>query len=103
MKKIIKLFFLLTLTFFTFSTSADYNDKLTSQPIFMEHVYNFISTDDITTSDNLSYCEQVYLEATRRRAYTEVETNKCWKNFEQKNTEEIAYKKYMLNNRELFY
>jgi hypothetical protein len=50
----------------------------------------------------LKYCAEVYLEATRRRDYTQEEINICWDYFDKKNAEEIAYKKYMLNNRELF-
>jgi hypothetical protein len=43
----------------------------------MEDVYNFINTSDITDVNKLSYCEQVYLEATRRREYTDSEINLC--------------------------
>ena len=103
MKKIIKLLLFVTLIFSMCTTFAQYNQKLDNNPVFMEQVYSFILTDDITTSDNLNYCEQVYLEATRRRDYTEYEMNVCWDHFTEKNNEEIAYMKYMLNNRELFY
>jgi hypothetical protein len=51
----------------------------------------------------LSYCEQVYLEATRRRDYTDNEIILCWEYFTMKNNEEKAYMNYMFNNRELFY
>lgn len=103
MKKIIKLFLSIILIFSSYSTFAVYNEEWDSNPVFMEQVYNFINTEDITTSSNLDYCEQVYLEATRRREYTIYENNRCWVYFEMKNNEEIAYMKYMLNNRELFY
>ncbi len=69
----------------------------------MEDVYNFINTQDITDSNNLWYCEQVYLEATRRRNYTQNELGICWDYFIQKNIQEKAYMHYMFNNRELFY
>lgn len=103
MKKIIKLLLFVTLTFSVFTTSAQYNEKLNTNPVFMEQVYSFISTDDISTTDSLNYCEQVYLQATRRREYTELEVIKCWDYFIQKNNEEKAYMEYMFNNRELFY
>lgn len=103
MKKIFSFLLIISFIFSPYTTFADYNQGLSSDPIFMENVYGFIFTEDITTSDNLSYCEQVYLEATRRRAYSESEVNQCWKYFEKKNKEEMAYMQYMLNNRELFY
>jgi hypothetical protein len=103
MKRIIKLLLFVTLIFSVFTTSAQYNEKLNTDPVFMEKVYSFIWTDDITTNDSLNYCEQVYLEATRRREYTGIEIIKCWNYFTQKNNEEKAYMEYMFNNRELFY
>jgi len=101
-----KIFLIITLIsiLFTFNTSfSEYNSELDSNPVFMEEVYNFINTADITDWIKLSYCEEVYLEATRRREYTEYENNTCWDYFIQKNNEEKAYKFYMFNNRELFY
>jgi hypothetical protein len=102
MKKIVITLFVL-LNIFSTNLYSDYDSILNSDPEFMEQVYSFILTEDITTSDNLSYCEKVYLEATRRREYTEFELIKCWDYFIQKNNEEKAYMKYMFNNRELFY
>lgn len=102
MKKIfISLFILLSL--FTIPVNAEYNQELNSDPVFMEDVYNFINTSDTTDWVALSYCEQVYLEATRRRDYTDNEIILCWNYFTKKNNEEKAYMQYMFNNREFFY
>ena len=93
-------------TFFIFSSfhvNAYYTDEYNKDPIFMEQVFNFINTEDVSDWVTLSYCEEVYLEATRRRDYTEYELNTCWDYFTKKNNEEKAYMQYMFNNRELFY
>lgn len=102
MKKIILSLFIL-LNVFTLNVNAKYNKKLITDPVFMENVYNFINTHDSTDTVELTYCEEVYLEATRRREYTEYEISICWDYFTQKNSEEKAYMQYMFNNRELFY
>jgi len=102
MKKIVITLFVL-LNIFSINTYWNYDSTLDSDPVFMEDVYNFINTSDITDVNKLSYCEQVYLEATRRREYTDSEINLCWDYFTKKNNEEIAYMNYMFNNRELFY
>lgn len=103
MKTILKIIIAFLLISNTFWISAVYNSELNKNPIFMENVYNFINTQDSTDWVELSYCEEVYLEATRRREYTEYEINFCWDYFTQKNNEEKAYIQYMFNNRELFY
>ena len=87
MKKIIISLFIL-LNVFTINVNAEYNPELNFDPIFLENVYNFINTQDSTDWVELSYCEEVYLEATRRREYTENEMNVCWDYFTQKNNEE---------------
>jgi uncharacterized protein YxeA len=102
MKKIIITLFVL-LNILSSNVYSDYNKNLDSDPYFMEDVYSFIETKDITTKNKLGYCEEVYLKATRRREYTHYETSKCSEYFIQKNNEEMAYMKYMFNNRELFY
>lgn len=89
-------------------TFADFDETLVNDPIFMEEVYSFILSADLvdipylSDDENLQYCAEVYLEATRRRDYTSEELSVCRDYFELKNQEEIAYKTYMLNNRELF-
>lgn len=102
MKKIIITLFVL-LNIFSTNLYSDYDSNLDLDPVFMENVYNFINTSDITDWSELSYCEQVYLEATRRRDYTDNEIILCWEYFTMKNNEEKAYMYYMFNNRELFY
>ena len=102
MKKIF-LYILLITVLFSGNTFAEYNENLDKDPLFMENVYNFINTSDISENNELNYCEKVYLEATRRREYTEFELLTCWEYFIQKNNEEKAYMQYMFNNRELFY
>ena len=103
MKKILKIIIAFLLISNSSWIFAGYNYKLDKSPIFMENVYNFINTKDSTDWVELSHCEEVYLEATRRREYTEYEINTCWDYFTQKNNEEKAYMQYMFNNRELFY
>ena len=101
MKKIALLISFISILFSSHIASADFDKSLNMDPVFMEEVYGFIQTEDMTTSDKLTYCEQVYLEATRRREYTYEENTICRDYFEIKNKEEISYMKYMLNNREL--
>lgn len=102
MKKIILSLAILSLLSFS-NAFADYDNNLDQNPVFMENVYDFINTNDISDSIQLWYCEEVYLEATRRREYTQNEFDICWEYFTQKNNQEKAYMYYMLNNRELFY
>lgn len=49
------------------------------------------------------YCEKVYLVATRRREYTEIELELCSDIFKIKNQQEIDYMNYALWNRGIFY
>lgn len=102
MKKIL-LFIAISSLLITWNISAKYDENLDKNPIFMENVFNFINSVDSRNTINLTYCEQVYLEATRRREYTDNELLICWDYFIQKNNEEKAYMQYMFNNRELFY
>ena len=48
------------------------------------------------------YCEQVYLEATRRREYTEIEIAICSDVFEIKRQQELDYIIYMYKNRGIY-
>lgn len=108
MKKLLLSAVVLSLLLFPKFLNAHYDENLEKDPIFMEEVYNFIDSADlsdveyISDEENISYCEEIYLEATRRRDYTQEEENLCGELFDKKNQEEISYKKYMLNNRELF-
>lgn len=108
MKKIVSFLVVFHLLLTSHTTFATFDETLVNDPIFMEKVYSFILSEDLvditymSAEDNLKFCAQTYLEATRRRDYTDEELTKCWEYFELKNKEEIAYKQYMLNNRELF-
>ncbi len=108
MKKLISFLVVFHLLFTSHVTFADFDETLVNDPIFMEEVYSFILSADLTdipyisNEENLQYCAEVYLEATRRREYTSTELDTCGDYFELKHQEEIAYKTYMLNNRELF-
>ena len=53
--------------------------------------------------DNSRYCEQVYLEANRRREFTQDELEKCRDIFSIKNEEEINYMKYVIWERWIYY
>jgi hypothetical protein len=75
-----KKLFIITVSFillFITTVSAEYNSNLKKDPVFMEDVYSFIQTEDSTSDSKLSYCEEVYLEATRRREYTDYEIIRC--------------------------
>jgi len=74
---------------------------------YKESIDAFINSPSLEDLDkiqdeNTRYCEQVYLEATRRRDYTKEELNKCSKIFEIKKQQEIDYINYSLSNRGIF-
>jgi len=50
----------------------------------------------------IKHCEQVYLEASRRREYTELELKYCSDVFEIKRQQELDYMTYMLKNRGIY-
>lgn len=52
--------------------------------------------------ESTRYCEQVYLEATRRRDYTEIELAICSDLFAVKRQQEKYYITYMLYNRGVY-
>lgn len=109
MKKILSFILVLQIFFTSTISFAQYNPTLEKDPYFMENVYGFINSPDaedipyFNEEENLQYCAQVYLEATRRREYTQEELLVCGSYFNVKIKEELAFKSYMLNNRELFY
>lgn len=75
---------------------------------YYESVTAFISSpnqEDLEKieDENTRYCEQVYLEATRRRPYTNEEIEKCTTIFEIKRQQEIDYMYFVLWNRGIFY
>ncbi|MCP4522892.1 MAG: hypothetical protein GY828_01600 [Candidatus Gracilibacteria bacterium] len=83
--------------------SAYSTQEPSTDPLFMEDVYSFITSPDLGDGDELNYCEQVYLEVNRRRDYTEGEMTECGEYIHQKNREEQAYMYYMYYNREYMY
>ncbi|MDD2871802.1 MAG: hypothetical protein PHS49_07480 [Candidatus Gracilibacteria bacterium] len=99
MKNLIILSLYFTLLFSSFSSYGYfYNDY------YNESISAFInspSEDDLDeiVDESDRYCEQVYLEATRRRDYTEIEQAICGDLFEIKRQQELDYITYMLKNR----
>ncbi|MDP2090879.1 MAG: hypothetical protein Q8K30_04755 [Candidatus Gracilibacteria bacterium] len=74
---------------------------------YKESINAFINSPDqddlyeiVDESDR--YCEQVYLEATRRREYSEIENAICGDLFAVKKQEELDYVTYMLKNRGVY-
>ena len=103
MKKIslimISLLFLINTSF----VDANYS-KILVNDYFIENVISFIKSPDKSDLMNIKdlnerYCETVYLEATRRREYTEEELNIFWKFFEMKREQEMDYMRYIQNGR----
>lgn len=102
MKNLIILSIYFALLFSSFSSYwYFYNDY------YKESINAFINSpsaeelyDIVDESDR--YCEQVYLEATRRRDYTEIENAICWDLFAVKRQEELDYVTYMLKNRGVY-
>ena len=99
MKKILILsiigFFLLGIQ----STNAFFLDDY-----YYESIKAFVSSPDkedikYIKDERTQYCEEVYLEATRRRDYTEIEEVICSDIFLLKRQQELDYKIYMLKNR----
>ena len=103
MKKIIQIMVTFLFLINTSFANAEYNKDLAND-YFIENVISFIKSpdkDDLVNIKDLTekYCETVYLEATRRRQYTEEELKKCWNFFEMKMEQEMDYIRYMQNNR----
>ena len=93
---------LLTNTFFT---DINYDKNLVNDYV-IENIIAFTKSPDKIDlkkikNKNDKYCEQVYLEATRRREYTQKELNFCENHFAMKREQEIDYVRYMQNNRKL--
>lgn len=94
MKKILSFIVLFCLSFtWTSAFNADF-----SKEYMFDAIESFKDTPDME-----NYCDQVYIKAYRRRAYTELEKSKCSDHLERKIEEEMIYKQYMLENRGVFY
>lgn len=98
------------ITFLLFINSwfinTNYDNNFTNG-YFVENIIAFTNSpnkDDLDEINDLyiKYCETVYLEATRRRKYTEKELSICSNFFNMKREQEMDYIKYMQNNRVLF-
>ena len=105
MKK--KLLFLITLILLIKTSIVDANYRFLVNNYVLENVISFIKSpnkDDLINIKDINrrFCEKVYLEATRRRNYSNIELTICWNFFEMKNEQELDYIRYMQNNR-LFY
>lgn len=87
----------------TSTTNAyyDYNEY------YWESINAFInspSKEDLVDiiDESTRYCEEVYLEATRRREYTEIEKAICSDLFQVKKQEELDYITYMYKKRGIY-
>lgn len=101
MKKIILVTILFLIFFNNSFSDYSYNDY------YKESLYYFINSPDkkdleYIIDDTNRYCEQVYLEATRRREYTEIELAICSDLFAIKRQQELDYIMYMFNNRWIY-
>ena len=67
-------------------------------------IQNFINSPSASEIENIQdpkqrYCEQVYLEASHRRSYTQQELSVCRDIFSIKNEDESNYMRYVLGER----
>jgi hypothetical protein len=94
---------LLIFTFWFTNTYSEYENEY-----YNESVDAFINSPSAFQLEeikdkNTRYCEQVYLEATRRREYTEEELELCSELFSIKRQQELDYMNYVFWNRGIFY
>ena len=102
-----KKYILLLLSISLFFNSISVNALYYYSPYYWESIESFISspsyTDLLSIKDEAtSYCETVYLEATRRREYSEIENAICSDIFEIKRQQELDYITYMYRNRGIY-
>jgi hypothetical protein len=102
MKKISLIFTFLLLSLSFYSTNAYFYSDY-----YWESINWFInspSQEDLENIENtrIRNCEKVYLEASRRRDFTEAELLVCSDIFITKMQEELDYKTYMLRNRGIY-
>ena len=101
-----KFILLVTFIFFLFN-NITVNALYYYSPYYWESIESFISspsyTDLLSIKDEATlYCETVYLEATRRREYSEIENAICSDIFEIKRQQELDYITYMYRNRGIY-
>jgi uncharacterized membrane protein len=82
--------FLIFSLLFSSTNAMNYNNSITS---FINSP-SFVELDSIE-DNKLRYCEEVYLEASRRREFTRMETRICKEIFISKIEAELNYKKYV--------
>lgn len=103
MKKIILLLISIMIMFSFSNTNAykltDYQKESIIQFIKSPNIKDLINIKD----EKLKYCEEVYLEANRRRSFTRNELNSCLIVFKIKRIQELLYIEYMFKNRGIFY
>lgn len=97
----LSIIFLLFISSFTLSNAYFYNEY------YWESISAFIdspSSKDLKYIDNEvnMYCETVYLVATRRREYTDIEIAICSDIFDIKKQQELDYIMYMYKNRWIY-
>lgn len=92
--------FLLT-TFYSVNSYqiTEYQKESIMQFINSPNIKDLINIKD----EKLKYCEEVYLEANRRRSFTKSELNSCLTVFKIKRIQELLYIEYMFKNRGIFY
>lgn len=95
MKKIFLSIFALVILFSTLTTNSyyEYSDYTS------DYIAWFVNSPDKSDLDRIENkiikrCEEIYLEATRRRDYTELELKYCSWIFDIKRQQEIAYLEY---------
>ena len=100
--KLISIICLIFVFWFT-NTYSEYDNEY-----YNESIDAFINSPSASQLDeiddaNIRYCEQVYLEATRRREYTDEELELCSDIFKIKKQQELDYMNYVLWKRGIFY
>jgi len=103
MKKIALLITFLSVLFSNVSANALYYYS----PYYWESIKAFMSSPSFNElwqmkDEATMYCESVYLEATRRRDYTEIEEAICSDIFAIKRQQELDYITYMMRNRGIY-
>ncbi len=102
MKKISLIFTFLLLSLSFYSANAYFYSDYYWESI--KWFINSPSEADLENIENtrIQNCERIYLEATRRRDYTEAELLVCSDIFKVNMQEELDYKIYMLRNRGIY-
>ncbi len=92
------------LTILILSLNINYSNAFFFNDYYYESIKWFINSPDkddlkYIKDERTQYCEEVYLEATRRRDYTDIEVVICSDIFTIKRQQELDYKVFMLKNR----